>query len=333
MRLSSTWKVKANKLLFLFVLLRFATLAQESTSSYERYKDKIVFFTDLGFNSAPFTILYPFPTGETKAKYKNNYSPALGFGGAYKWFALRVGFTLKSTTRPKSRFGRTDFLDIGTNFQIKKNYFNLDFHYYKGFALMNAYEFVDTLNKLNPNLIYPETKSISMSINAWRFKNKDFNMAAVYGKTGLYKKDIGTWYIKPTVSIHGIGNDTRSILPDELIDTNVTRTRMNSMSAFEFGLVPGYAYVKRYKNWQVCAFAGLGAVVQLKTYVFDDVTRGFLGLTPRYDFRLIGGYSNKKYFSFLTLEMDNKNIRFNDLKFRQSYYTLRLAVGCRIDRN
>jgi hypothetical protein len=274
---------------------------------------------------------YPFQNGINKIQYKNNFNPVIGFGGAYKWFSLRLSFALKGTSRSIKNFGNTRYFDLGANFQIKQLYFDVDAKNYIGYSIKNAYQWNDTLNKLKPNDIRPNTNSISFSINTWYFLNKHFSMPAIMGKTGHYDKRLGTIYLKPTFVVHGIGNSGKSIIPNDLIDTTNDKTASDVFSSVDLGIVPGYAYVDRIKNWQFSAFLGLGIVVQTKFYNVNYYQRGFLGLAPRYDVRLAGGYTAPSYFVFIHLDFDNKSVKFGDLKYRQSFYHLRLTAGVRLD--
>ncbi|MDG2464175.1 MAG: DUF4421 family protein [Crocinitomicaceae bacterium] len=304
----------------------------DSTKHYTRFRDDIVLYSDIGYNSAPFRLVYSFDDDVNKLKYRHNFSPVLGFGVSYKWFALRIGFALKGTTRSESRFGQSTYLDIGTQFQIKKWFFELDARSFKGYAIKNATKWNDTLTAFLPNDIRKNTQTFNISINSWYFFNENVNMQAIQGKTGHYEKEVRSFYLKPTFSVHGVGNEESSVVPTELIDSLFDKTRSKLYSSIDIGLVPGYTYVNRINNWQFCAFFGLGAVAQAKFYSTVGGERGFLGLSPRYDVRLYGGFSVPRYFAFLSLNLDNKSIRFTDFKYRQNYFNFRITGGIRLDR-
>jgi hypothetical protein len=97
-------------------------------------------------------------------------------------------------------------------------------------------------------------------------------------------------------------------------------------------VIPGYAYVNKIKNWQFSGNFGLGAVLQSKFYEVNGTTRSFAGLAPRYDVRLVGGYNVDTYYVMLVTDFDNKSISFNDLTYRQWYYSVRITGGIRLDR-
>ena len=310
----------------------FSSAAQQDSIPYSLYSKKLVFYSDLGFNTAPVKIKYPYTPDIHKLRLKNNSSVVLGLGFSYKWFALRLGITLPGTLRPVSRYGKTNYFDLGFDFTLRRVFFDVDFHLYQGYAIKNAYRWNDSLNKLRPNEVRPDINTASFSINAWVFRSKDFKMQAMRGKTGSYVKDIQTFYFKYTMNLHGIGTDLENLAPVQLLDSNQSKTLSRSYIAFDFGLVPGYAYVKRWKNFQIGAMGGLGLVIQSKFYNFGTETRGFLGLAPRFDIKFIAGYNQPRYFVMFVSDFDNKSIRFNDLSYRQTYYSLKIVGGIRLDK-
>jgi hypothetical protein len=322
-------------LIILTLLCSSTILATPDDSvAYNLYKKKVVLYSDLGYNSAPFSIKDDFLGGIGTLKYKHNQKVVLGFGVAYKWFALRIGFALPGTLRPVGKFGNPNYQDIGVKFTIKKTFWDIDLRNYKGYAIQDAYRWDDSLNNIYPNAIETEIRSINFSINSWYFKSDNFKMQAVEGKVGDFKRSQGTWYFKSTLNLFGIGNEggTLTLTPTELIDTTQTKSYVNAISALDLGLVPGYAYVYRKGFWQASAFAGLGGVIQAKFFAAKGITRGFLGLAPRIDLRFIAGYSKPKYFFWLTTEFDFKSISFQEMKFKQGYHSIRLVAGLRLNK-
>jgi len=318
-------------LLLLFPLLgTFSVAGQRDSLPYSLYSKKLVFYTDLGFNTAPVRLKYPYTDDINKLKLRNNSSVVLGLGFSYKWFTLRLGLTLPGTLRPVHKYGKTNYFDLGFDFTLKRVFFDVDFHLYEGYAIKKAYRWNDTLS--GPNEIRSDINTASLSLNAWVFRSKDFKMQAMRGKTGSYVKDIQTWYFKYTVNLHGIGTSFENIAPIPLLDSSQSKTLSKSYIAFDFGLVPGYAYVKRWKNYQIGAMAGLGLVIQSKFYNFGSESRGFLGLAPRFDVKFIAGYNQPRYFVMFVTDFDNKSIRFNDLRYRQTYYSLKVVGGIRLDK-
>lgn len=321
-----------NLLLFLF----FATvgLAQDDSLNYNLYRQKVVLYTDIGYKSMPFTIKTDFAGSVKSLAYKHNYRTLLGFGIAYKWFSLRLGFALPGHLKAVSRYGKSNYGDLGFKFSIKKTFWDVDLRLNNGYAIKDAYKWNDTLNKLNPNDIRYQVKTASFSINSWYFLSKQFKMQPVFGITGDFRRSTGTIFLKTTLNFFGVSADRGGIIPTELADSLNTKTYSSAISAVDMGLVPGYAYVYRLKNWQTSVFAGLGGVMQSKFYVVNGATRSFAGLAARVDFRLITGFSKPKSFIWLVTDFDIKSIGFDLGKFsyQQTFYSIALVGGFRFGK-
>jgi hypothetical protein len=324
-----TLKASKNNRLIFVLLLSFSSFGQSDTLPYTLYKDNVVLYSDLGYSSAPFAIKYDFQQGIDKIKYKNNFRTILGFGICYKWFALRLGIPLPGYFKPVSKFGKTTPVNLGVDFTIKKTFCDLDFRFYEGYAIKDAIRWNDSLSELRPHDILSQARSVSVSANVWYFHNKDFKMSVVRGKTGEYNREVKTWYLKNTINGFGVGNDKGSLIPVQLKDSLNSKTGSAYFSAFDLGVIPGYAYVNKINNWQFSILAGLGGVVQGKFYSVNGGVRSTLGLAPRYDIRIIGGYTVPKYFLLLVTDFDNKSIRYNDLVMRQSFYNIKIVGGIR----
>lgn len=314
--------------------MRFSSYSQTDSLPYTVFKNKIVLHSDIGFSAAPFSIRFPFTSEITKLKYRDNFRPVLGLGVCYKWFALRLAFSLPGNFRPVSRYGKTNQFNLGFDFTYKKTFFDVDLRSYFGYAIKDAVEWNDTLTGLKPNDIRPNTNMVGFSINAWYFHDRNFKMSALRGKTAHYTKEVHTWYLKNTFNVFGVGvgSGDNNVIPDELQDSTDSKTGASLFSAFDLGVVPGYAYVNKINNWQFAGLFGLGAVIQGKYYTTDAKVRGYFGLAPRYDIRLMGGYSVDRYFVMLITDFDNKSIRFNNLRYQQYYYSIRISAGIRLNK-
>jgi hypothetical protein len=328
------WSMKIWIFILLPVFFCVESNAQESpdTLPYSLYKDRVILFSDLGFSAAPFTLKDNFSEGQEKLKYKHNLKLSLGLGVMYKWFSLRIGFGLPGTLRPKSRFGNTQITDLGLTFNFKKTFWDIDGRNYYGYSIVDANHWNDTLNNLTPNLIRPTTRALSFSTNVWYFQNKHFKMPAVIGKVGHYNTAEKTWYLKGTLNFFGISNEAKALAPVELIDTTQTKSSAHTIAAVDIGVVPGYAYVGRINHWQFSAFGGLGAVIQSKIYTVGQSTKGLLGLAPRLDLRFIVGYSKPDYFVWFVTDFDVKSIRFQEMRYNQTFYSLKVVAGVRLKK-
>jgi hypothetical protein len=320
------------KSLILISLLAFIgqVHSQDQPTAIHDFKNQHVFYADLGISPAPFNISYSFPYEVSKLKYKNNFKPILGLAYAYKWFSMRIAFPILPGVRSTEKYGKSKQFALGFDYNFKRLYTDLDFRIIQGYAIKNAYTFDSSLTENNPNKVFPELGSLNLALNLWYFNHDDFKMNALQGKRAHFEKQVHTWYLKGTLNYFGVTNARGEIIPSLLQDELQSKTSAQAYSALDFGIIPGYAYANRINNWQISGWAGLGAVVQSKFYTLDSGVQGFLGLAPRYDIRLVGGYSNNERFFLLAANFDNKSIAFNTLAYKQYFYTIRLVAGIRI---
>jgi len=322
------------KIILSSLLLTCSTFlfGQDQPSTIEDFKHKKVFYADIGYNTSPFNIVYPFNDQTNVLKFKNNFKTFLGLGFAYKWFNLRIGFPVIGYVKPIDQWGESQQFNLGLNFSVKNLFFDFDFKTVQGYAIKDYYEIDSSSASSSDNRIIPSVGITNFSLNGWYFHSRNFKMSALRGLQAHYNQPVQTWYIKGSVNVFGVDNNGKAIIPPVFIDDVESKTQATVFSAFDFGVIPGYAYVTRIKNWQFSGWLGLGGVIQSKFYILPGQTRGFIGLAPRYDVRFIGGYTDDKYFVFLVSEFDNKSIRFIDLKYRQYFYSVRISAGIRIGK-
>lgn len=318
-----------SKILFILLIISaHFVLAQNDSLPYKMFKERVVFHSSIGYNAAPFSLKGNFGQID-KLKYRANLNPIMGIGYAHKWFAFNINFKLPGYIRSTTDYGRTSYFDLAVKFGVKRWFFNIDLHSYRGFGIKNANLVSDQLPLSNKNiLINDQLNTFSFSVNGYRFDERNFKIKPAMGIVGRYSEKASSLYMKYTVNIHGI-NAANNIMPYDFFENDKTIHRANNIGAFDFGLVPGWAHVNNIDGWQYGVLAGLGGVIQVKAYSSEGTSRGFLGLAPRVDLKLQGGYNVDNWFVMLTSSFDNKSIRFNEFQYQQVYYYLRLTYGYR----
>lgn len=296
---------------------------------FTSYKNHPIMYMDLGYNAAPCSIKYPFSSGIKEIEFRHNFKTMLGIGFAHKWFALRLSAALMGNSKPVSRYGKANYLDVGANFSIKKTYSEINFRIYSGYVIKDAKDWDTSFNNLIPNDTKQAINTYNVDFSCWYFDNPNFKIDAFYGKRAHYNKSLTTWYLDGKLDFYGIKNDKGSLIPTLLADTLNTKTRATAFSAVDLGVIPGMAHVSRVNNWQFGMMAGLGPRIQFKGYTVDGVATNLSAIVLRYNARFIAGYSVPKFFSVFSLELDNKSIKFNDFKYRLWFYSMRVSVGYR----
>ncbi len=286
-------------------------------------------YSDMGYNANPFSLRGNFGQNVNELSYKNNFSPFLGLGFAYKWFHLRVGFPIIGNIRSATKFGQTTQYNFAYDLTYKKVWYDFEFKSTFGYALKNAAQWDTSSNDEQPHKILPKVQSLNLMMNGWYFKNPEFQMNGLLGKRAHYTKEILTWYLKGTINYFGSANRNGSLVPEQIQDPQIPIQTLTQLQAFDFGVVPGVAYVNRKNNWQLGGWLGLGPVIQIKGYETPDYSKLFLGIAPRFDMRIMGGYSSDERFFFIVTDFDNKSIRYNELNYRQLYYAIKFVAGFR----
>ena len=286
-------------------------------------------YSDMGYNANPFSLRGNFGQNVNELSYKNNFSPFLGLGFAYKWFHIRVGFPIIGNIRSATKFGQTTQYNFAYDLTYKKVWYDFEFKSTFGYALKNAAQWDTSSNDEQPHQILPKVQSLNLMMNGWYFKNPEFQMNGLLGKRAHYTKEILTWYLKGTINYFGSANRNGSLVPEQIQDPQIPIQTLTQLQAFDFGVVPGVAYVNRKNNWQLGGWLGLGPVIQIKGYETPDYSKLFLGLAPRFDMRFMGGYSSDERFFFIVTDFDNKSIRYNELNYRQLYYAIKFVAGFR----
>jgi hypothetical protein len=316
-----------NKTALLFILIASALKAQQF--AIESFRERPIMYSDVGYNANPFSLRGNFGQNVNELSYKNNFSPFLGLGFAYKWFHLRVGFPIIGNIRSATKFGQTTQYNFAYDLTYKKVWYDFEFKSTFGYALKNAAQWDTSSNDQQPHKILPKVQSLNLMMNGWYFKNPEFQMNGLLGKRAHYTKEILTWYLKGTINYFGSANRNGSLVPEQIQDPQIPIQTLTQLQAFDFGVVPGVAYVNRKNNWQIGGWLGLGPVIQIKGYETPDYSKLFLGLAPRFDMRFMGGYSSDERFFFIVTDFDNKSIRYNELNYRQLYYAIKFVAGIR----
>lgn len=323
--------MKTGLLILVFFFSIYYSSAQNDTLPYSIYKDKIVVHTSLSLRDAPFDLKGDFGDFK-KLKYRSNLNLIHGIGIAYKWFALNINYKIPSYMGNTEKYGKTKYFDLGFQFNLKSWFFRVDFHDYIGYGIKNAGIISDTLPLTSSGYyLNDKLQSMSFALNAYHFFNHNLRMKAAIGEVGRYTKPVYGMYLRLTANLNTI-TTPNSLIPYEYLNTTPSIHSANSISAFEFGAIPGYAYINNINGWQFGIFAGLGGLIQTKSYTYSGGQREFLGFSPRIDFKVQAGYNVENWFLMLTSSVDQKRISFTDLTYNQFYYFVKLTYGYRFTK-
>lgn len=310
-----------------FILIATYNCAQTDSSVYQLYKDRWVVHTSLSINDAPFS--FKGDLVNNKLDFRSNQNLTHGIGIAHKWFALTLNYKIPGYLRSTEKYGKTKYINLGLKFNLKHWFFSINAYLYRGYGIKNLSSVTDT-NILTSAGYYLNNglASFSTDLNAYYFFAKNMNMKPAMGIVGRYTNSVHGMYLRMTIS-YQILSDSNRLIPKSLVYSNKSLYSSSSISALGTGVIPGYAYINNLDGWQFGVFAGIGAVIQAKSYSYHSITRSFLGLSPRFDLRLQGGYNVNNWFLMLTSAFNQRHIDFNNFKYNQYYYYVKLTYGYR----
>lgn len=305
--------------------------AQSDSLPYTLYRYRPIIFADIGFTAAPIDINYPFSQDVKQLQFRHNNKIMLGIGASYSWFAFRLGFAVIGNFKPVKHYGKSNYYDLGFRFSIKRFFSEWDFRAYTNYALMNVYKWDSTYSKELPNDTRQKIDVFNVSAKMWYINNKHYKMDAFTGNRGVFNKPTFTWYLGGRLDFYGIANKVGPIIPPMLQDSTYSKTRASVFSAVELGVLPGVGYVTRYKTFQFGIMAGLGPMLQFKSYTIDGTPTVLGAVTLRYDFKMAFGYNVPRCFVMFLFDVDTKSIGYDNLKYNQTFYSMRMQFGYRFN--
>lgn len=323
-------KALSKIVIFLCFISPSAYSQKDSTDKpYTFYKYHPIVFNDIGFSDAPANIKYPYSDNVSKIQLRHNNKMVLGIGVSYNWLAVRIGAALIGNTKPVSQFGKSRYLDIGTQFSVKRVYAEVDLRYYEGYVIKNALVWDPTLTIANPNDKEQNLTVRNLGAKMWYLHNRNFRMDPFTGNRGVYNKQVMTWHIAARLDWYSISNSPMPIIPSALRDSSNTKTNAESIGAIEVGAIPGFAYVNRIKRIQFGIIGAIGPRIQFKSYTVNSEPTTLTSVVARYDLKAIMGYNTPKFFAMLHLEVDNKSIHFSEFRYNQVFFYLKVQTGYR----
>ncbi|MCO5259227.1 MAG: hypothetical protein M9916_03705 [Crocinitomicaceae bacterium] len=328
-------------ILLVFILLTNTVFSQKKTSNllvedtdslpYTSYRYRPILFADIGFTAAPLDLKYSFSDEIKQISYRHNNKMMLGIGASHSWFAFRIGLAVVGNLKPVSKFGKSNYFDIGLRFSIKHFYSEIGFRYYTNYSIIDAYKWDTTFTKSIPNDTRQNIDVYNVAAKMWYINNKHFKMDAFTGNRGVFNKSTFTWYLGGRLDSYGINNKSGDLISRNLQDTTNSKTASTAFNAVELGVLPGVGYATRYKTFQFGIMAAIGPMVQLKSYTINGSPNGLGGIVARYDFKMTFGYNIPRCFVMFIIDVDTKSINFDKLKYNQTFYSMKMQVGYRFN--
>jgi len=303
----------------------------DSTNIISLFKKMNVFFY-LGSKSAPFSL-------RDSSKHNFKFAPTpqtrMGIGFVNKWFGIRLGFVLPTSSENEKLYGKTTSLDFQTNVFAKTFGLDLYFLNYKGFYLENPKDFVPSWNSSSS---YPNTRNARRSTYGanffYIFNHKDFSQKAAFQQIEWQKKSSGSFMIGTYFNVTKV--DADSALIDLRAYNVVDNLDLKRIRVTTGGVSIGYSH--NFIIWKklllnLTGMVGLGYLNTSYTYSTPDKDSGGRnGLGAKVSTRIALGYSREKNYFGIYYITDSYEINLSKKEnFQFKVNNIYLFYGRRID--
>jgi len=240
--------------------------------------------------------------GDYSLDYTPNGNSSIGFGFNYKWIGFGIAFKVINPDEA-DRYGETDYLDLQTNFYLRKGVFDLFYQKYKGFYLENTSAMIKDWDDQETFYLRPDIEVVSSGVNYTHvFNPEKFSYISSFSQTEVQKKSAGSIILGASVNFHRLSADS-SFIPNNLIyEDAFAENEVNSVKGFSTNSRFGYAHTLVAKQrffLSLSLDAGLG-------YVFSNYRepegkqKYSFSVNPSVSLRFAAGYNHNKWFAGLT---------------------------------
>ncbi len=259
-------------------------------------------------------------------RYRPDRQVNLGFGIAYKFFAIDVAFNVG--LQEESELDRR-FFDFQGRVFSSKHFFEAIYQYYYGYKITRYNN--DTAGIPEDSRIRNDIRTINVGIQyLYAFNYGRFSLKAPFVQNEIQKKSAGSTIGGINFTMYTMGSDS-SIVPSELqggFDEKLYLNDINITSlVFSFGYM--YSFV-----WHESFFITLGAIPGLSLNFGDYEAPYRNKFSANVSVRLRSmnaiGYNGRRFFTGLQLIADLLSARIDKgLRFSSSHGSSKLFVGYR----
>lgn len=234
--------------------------------------------------------------------YMPNGNNSLGFGFNYKWIGFGLAFKVINPDEA-DRYGETDYLDLQTNFYLRKGVFDLFYQKYKGFFLNNTSAMIKDWGNRETFYLRPDIEVVSSGINYTHIFNPEkFSYISSFSQTEVQKKSAGSIILSAIVNFHRLSADS-SFVPQNLVyEDAFTDNMVNSVKGLSTNARFGYAHTlvakqRFFLSLSLDAGLSYGFSIYKET---EGKQKYNFSVNPNASFRFAAGYNYNNWFAGIT---------------------------------
>jgi hypothetical protein len=263
-------------------------------------------------------------------RYAPNTTPSIGLGAYYYNLGgvLTVRLMYNKEVR-NLRYGETKSFDLQFNGYGPRFSTDLIYQSYKGFYLSNPALFIPNWSSGQPFPQLPNLHIHNIGVNLYYiFNHYKFSYQAAFIQTKRQKKDAGTFLLMTSLWLSDFDNDS-ILVPEPIRPELGGRTGFEAGKFYTLALMPGYAFTKVHNRFFGTGSISLGPGIQYRKYQLEGDTQDNIGLQPRINVRVAGGYNGENFISGLSVVLDRVTSNFENINIRTNTNNLKLFVAYR----
>lgn len=304
-----------------FLLFSYGGSAQLDTTYIDKMKGVNSVQTYTAVRSIPFLLRsrLDLPSGTPRsAIFVPNAKILQGVGFTWKWLTLKYAFETPLTFLERSRFGGSDFFNLGVNINTHFLHMDLEFRRNAGYSDINQENYDSNWFDGKDYFHRRDTKAFQLSGNTVILFSSKYSYNANFNFKGRQKKSAISFLMQGTLRHQRLFSDTLLIAPQmeeafgrwgDLLETRTTLV----------GIMPGFGAALVKNNWFWSPMISGGPALQIHrnfTYTRENVIPD---IGPVLDARFSAGYNGEKFYTGLIGAYEFNFVFLRDL-FHMSYY-------------
>jgi hypothetical protein len=236
--------------------------------------------------------------------YHPNDRTNLGFGINYRWLGLNLGFNLGFINHDDDIYGETKYVDLQTQFYLRKFVIDFYWQYYSGFYLENTRDVFENWPDDGSYYIRSDIASFITGASVqYIFNHRKFSYRAAYLQNERQLKSAGSWTLGGAAYFSGSYGDS-SFIPSNIKYPEIFDGKhFNASTGINLGFNGGYGHnfvIKSKFFFTVSLVAGL-ALGASSIHLVDQLENTDSGLTADFTAtsRVALGYNNRRFFAGL----------------------------------
>ena len=226
-------------------------------------------------------------------RYRPGRQVNLGFGVAYKWFAIDIAFNVGLVE--DTELEESDFLDIQARIFGRKHYLEFTYQYYYGYTVQNVEVGSNELKE--SSRVRDDIRSINFVLQyLYPFNHGKFSLTAPFVLNELQKKSAGSAIGGVNFSLYVMDADS-SVIPLELADDFSESLYLQDLNVASVGLNFGYMYTFVLKKHFFLTLSFIpGISINMGDYRLDVRNSLKTGASLRIRTMNALGYNGRRFF-------------------------------------